>query len=385
MCRNSFRASLVYGLGLALIVTLGVRAHPAESAVSAFAAPQYTQPLKSIVAISPSEAALALAVPVPVSVSAPPAPVAPVSEPSPAVALSADVPKNAHDEVQISSVAVSSAPPPNTYVVTAYYLNVRASASPSSEVLKVVKKGTLLEIDAETSHGWLALKGEGFVHGGYAEPVPYSPAREKPEQPPQEGAVAEAARKAMPGANPNDAGTPVHNEALRQFSEQILANKRDSGSAKDEGDVPSQPTSKVETDSGLSVADIAEIFEGTALAGHGLEQTVLEVEEEYGINALFTIAVMKLESGNGSSKIAKKKNNLFGLNAISGDAHNRAFSFETKGDSVRKFGQLLSANYVEKGYTTIEKVARKYCPANAKWSGLVKSIMKKDFQKINAA
>jgi beta-N-acetylglucosaminidase len=146
--------------------------------------------------------------------------------------------------------------------------------------------------------------------------------------------------------------------------------------------VVAKPTSNVKSDSGLMEANIEEIFKGTSLAGFGLEKAILEIEEEYGINAYFTIAVMKLESGNGKSKIAKDKNNLFGLNAIDGDQYNKAFSFKTKGDSVQKFGQLISENYIDKGFTTIEKVSAKYCQANPEWSDVVMSIMKSDYSKL---
>lgn len=145
---------------------------------------------------------------------------------------------------------------------------------------------------------------------------------------------------------------------------------------------PTKPTSTVKSDSGLFEVQIEEIFKGTSLAGYGLEKAILEVEEEYGINAFFTIAVMKLESAIGKSKIAMDKNNLFGLNAIDGDEYNQALSFNSKADSVRKFGQLISINYINKGYTTLEKVASKYCEANPKWPGLVKSIMEGDYRKL---
>jgi hypothetical protein len=145
---------------------------------------------------------------------------------------------------------------------------------------------------------------------------------------------------------------------------------------------PLKPTSTVKSDSGLNEAQIEEIFKGTSLAGYGLEKAVMEVEEEDGVNAFFTIAVMKLESANGKSKIAMDKNNMFGLNAIDGDEYNMALSFNTKGDSVRKFGQLLSINYVDKGFTTVEKVADKYCEANPEWPSLVKRIMEGDYRKL---
>jgi len=256
------------------------------------------------------------------------------------------IPKH-KDEVQIAAVIN----PELTYEVTAYYLNVRANAYSTSKIINVVKKGTLLQVLRTTDNGWLKLKDGGYVHSDYARLQ-----------------ISEDTNVSV-----------VENHPASN-------NKMESLQLKDEpepsGD-PVTPSSIVKTDSGLTEEDIELIFEGTALAGNGLEEAILEVEDQYGINALFTIAVMKLESGNGSSRLAKNKNNLFGLNATGKDAHNKAYSFETKGDSVRKFGQLLANNYVGKGYTTIEKVAVKYCPANSKWSGLVKTIMKKDYKKLN--
>ncbi|MDG0812586.1 hypothetical protein [Cohnella rhizosphaerae] len=70
------------------------------------------------------------------------------------------------------------------------------------------------------------------------------------------------------------------------------------------------------------------------------------------------------------------------MNATSGDPNNKAFSFKTKADSVRKFGQLLADKYVDKGFTTIDKVAAKYCPASSSWAGKVKGIMKSDYRKL---
>ncbi|WP_373231155.1 glucosaminidase domain-containing protein [Cohnella sp.] len=225
----------------------------------------------------------------------------------------------------------------NTYEVTAHLLNVRANPSRKSDIINVIKEGDLLEVLQSTDNGWLKIKNGGYVHGGYAKKVHHPiPAREE------------------------------------KYSNPIPTSTKE----------PGKPTTKVKSESGLTENHISTIFKGTALEDEGLEEVILEIEQEYGINAYFTIAVLKLESGNGKSRLAKNKNNLFGLNAIDGDAHNKAFSFKTKGDSVRKFGQLISKNYVAKGYTTIEKVASKYCPANDDWSSLVSSIMKGDYKKL---
>jgi len=272
---------------------------------------------------------------------------------APAQSVAELIVKNPDREVHIAST-VKAKPAPTVYEVTAFFLNVRANAYPGSKVIDVVKKGTKLEVLSETDNGWLRIKGGGYVHGDYAEPA---------QRIGEEAALAPSAY----AKNAEGQEETYESEEAISFPE---------------AEQPVKPSSAVEADSGLTAEDIAVIFDGTALSGHGLEEAILEVEEKYGINALFTIAVMKLESGNGKSRLARNKNNLFGLNATGADPHGKAFSFETKGESVIKFGQLLADKYVDKGYTTIEKIAKKYCPANSKWSGLVKNIMNRDYKKL---
>jgi uncharacterized protein YgiM (DUF1202 family) len=213
------------------------------------------------------------------------------------------------------------------YEVTAYHLNIRSSASDLSEIINVASKGTVLEITDTTNTGWLHLKSGGYVNGKYTKPKKRN---------------NDKSRIAAPG----------------------------------------KPSISVKSDSGLEALHIEKLFKGTPLAGEGLGKIIMEMEAKYGINAYFTIAVMKLESGNGKSSIAKNKNNLFGLNAIDGNASKKAFSFKSKGDSIRKFGQLISYHYLGKGYTTVEKVSKKYCQANPKWTGLVTNIMNSDYKKL---
>ncbi|TJY44024.1 hypothetical protein E5161_01095 [Cohnella pontilimi] len=218
------------------------------------------------------------------------------------------------------------------YVTTAYFLNVRADSSSKSKILQVVKRGTQLSVVGKAGKGWLRLEGGGFIHGAYARPA------------------GKQEKHAPPPAPPEPA---------------VSVDKK-----------PGKPVSQVRSPSGLSEKEIGSLFKGTGLAGHGLEKAILDVEAEYGINAYFTIAVMRLESGNGKSRVAKTRNNLFGLNSSNGTGYLR---FKTKVASVEKFGQLISGNYIGKGYTTIEKIAKKYCPANPKWPSLVKTIINRDY------
>ncbi|MFD1953827.1 glucosaminidase domain-containing protein [Paenibacillus thailandensis] len=260
-----------------------------------------------------------------------------------------------------SVTKASGQEPAKLYQVTAYHLNVRSGPDAETKIVKVVDRGMELAVKQQLPSGWLELQDGGYVNGKYAKAVSaIELAAVKQTTPPLH--LQTLAGDAQPGQ-----------EAAKLTLQQDDTERQPAK--------PAKPTSKVETASDLTEADISELFEGTELEGHGIEEVVLEVEEEYGINALFTIAVMKLESGNGKSKLAKNKNNLFGLNATGGGNH-KAFSFETKGDSVRKFGQLLSKHYVGKGLTTIEKIAKKYCPANPKWASLVMNIMKRDYKKL---
>ncbi|MCC3371647.1 glucosaminidase domain-containing protein [Cohnella sp. REN36] len=298
-----------------------------------------------------------------------------------------------------SSPVPSPAPSPailptyDTYEVTAYFLNVRANPYAKSKILDVVSRGTLLEVVGKSDEGWLRLRGEGYVHGGYAKLVSAADASSPATAKDSKAAVNE------PKATVNDPKStdkdPKSDEPpqpkLKVGTGGADASAKTGGTKTVPGKPapkpqplgqPNKPTSAVKSDSGLTAEHIATILKGTALANIGLEDAILEIEEEYGINAYFTIAVMKLESGNGKSKLAKTKNNLFGLNAVTGSENVKAFSFSSKEDSIRKFGQLLAKNYVGKGYTTIEKVAKKYCPASGTWATKVKNIMASDHRKI---
>ncbi|QHW34654.1 glucosaminidase domain-containing protein [Paenibacillus rhizovicinus] len=231
-----------------------------------------------------------------------------------------------------------------------------------------------------TDNGWLALIGGGYVHGRYAVPLSEQTDAQAAQT---DASVPDPAKKREVAILSSSSASVQHrlltNDAEASAAAEAVA---ETAAEADDSSNPVKPTSKIMSDSGMTRAHIAALLKGTKLQGLGLEDVILGVEEKYGINAFFIIAVMKLESGNGKSTLSRTKNNLFGLNAITGDAHRKAFTFKTKGDSIRKFGQLINDNYIGRGYTTIEKVARKYCPANGLWAGHVRTIMRGDFKKL---
>lgn len=309
-------------------------------------------------------------VPVPPSVQVPASAQVPVTAQVPSsVQAGVTGPASVSDQAGASPAAQSVPGTNPVYQVTAYYLNVRAMPNADSDIIRSLKQGTAIHVRQATDNGWLALEGGGYVHGRYAVPWPEA---DKAVAPSTDAAQKKGVVKiasAATSVSASKAGAVAKTAAI-------------SAAVSDRGGDPLKPTSKIKSSSGLTKAHIAALLEGTKLQGYGLEDVILGVEEEYGINAFFTIAVMKLESGNGKSTLSRTKNNLFGLNAVTGNAHKKAFSFKSKGDSIRKFGQLINDNYVERGLTTVEKIGRKYCPANRLWAGHVQKIMRSDFGKL---
>lgn len=120
--------------------------------------------------------------------------------------------------------------------------------------------------------------------------------------------------------------------------------------------------------SGLSVEQIEYLVKGTELEGIG--GAVKEIENTYGINAYFTLAVASYESGYGRSYLARNQNNIFGL-----DPYNGGMTFSSKSDCVIYFGKLISKYYFSKGLVTAESINNVYEPFNSNWSYNVKQIM----------
>ena len=100
--------------------------------------------------------------------------------------------------------------------------------------------------------------------------------------------------------------------------------------------------------------------------------------EQYGLKPSFQLAVFCLESGYGTSYLARNKNNICGLNAYATSTksvYENASSFETKSDCVLKFGSIIYNSYVLCGLTSIESISTKYCPPNSRnWTNSVCAI-----------
>ncbi len=110
----------------------------------------------------------------------------------------------------------------------------------------------------------------------------------------------------------------------------------------------------------------------------GLGQTFHDGEERHNINALFVLAIVRLESGNGTSYLAHARNNLGGIKG--GEDGYRAFA--SKQECVAYMFDLLDRLYISKGRETIDEIGHVYC-ATGGWIPQVKSIMHELVEECN--
>jgi len=111
----------------------------------------------------------------------------------------------------------------------------------------------------------------------------------------------------------------------------------------------------------------------------GIEEALISAQEEYNVNAILLLAIVRLESGNGGSSLAKSKNNLGGL-VSSGKTVTVYKSFDTKSDCVTYMAELLSENYLTEGgkyYNgyTLNDIAKSYSTSSATWCSLVTDLI----------
>ena len=127
------------------------------------------------------------------------------------------------------------------------------------------------------------------------------------------------------------------------------------------------------TISGLSAKAFDYILEGTNLDGMGY--AFEELEQEYGVNGLFAMAVAQTETGFGRSEYARNKNNFFGMLGC---------SYETKYDGIMAFGKLMNKPIYYQN--SIDRIGKTYCPPNAsEWSSQNKFLMGSYWSRLEEA
>jgi len=106
--------------------------------------------------------------------------------------------------------------------------------------------------------------------------------------------------------------------------------------------------------SNCTAADLRKITAGTKLQGY--EQTILDVEKRYQINAFFICAVANQETQMGLTGVGADRNNLFGMRGSDG-----FFYYSNAGESVESFGRCIYNLYWANGRKTLPRIAEWYC------------------------
>ena len=110
----------------------------------------------------------------------------------------------------------------------------------------------------------------------------------------------------------------------------------------------------------------------------GLGQAFYDGEEKHNINALFVLAIVRLESGSGTSYLARNKNNLGGIKG-GGDEYR---AFDSKEECIAYMFDLLDRIYISKGRDTIDEIGHIYC-ATGGWIPQVKSLFNDLLEECN--
>lgn len=121
----------------------------------------------------------------------------------------------------------------------------------------------------------------------------------------------------------------------------------------------------------LSGAELNKALEGTSLAGLG--DAFQQMEERWGVNALFGVAVAAHESAWGNSQLARTRNNLFGIAAYDGN-EGAAYSFPSMEACVDHWGEMIKDVYFNRGYTNLSSVNSIYASDQA-WANKVHATM----------
>lgn len=259
------------------------------------------------------------------------------------------------------------------YKVQSAYLNVRKSPSNKSYIKDVLVKDYIVKSKTITRNGWVQLQTGGYVKKKYVKLITDN----------NRAVELFKVQQSKPKPKPVFAKPVKKLVAKPKMTQLAVAKNKPVKSIPVATPVVAKPTGTPQVgvlqSSNVSASDFDSMLSGTQLAGIG--HALVEVEQRYGINAFFTLAVAKLESGNGQSRIARDKNNLFGMNAVDSNPYHAAFTYNSKAHSILDFGERLNRNYIQQGLTTLQSINNKYSSSSA-WASKVNTIMVGDASKF---
>ncbi|MGI2823488.1 glucosaminidase domain-containing protein [Streptococcus mitis] len=139
-----------------------------------------------------------------------------------------------------------------------------------------------------------------------------------------------------------------------------------------------------------SAEDLDKVFSLLNINNSLLENkgaTFKEAEEHYHINALYLLAHSALESDWGRSKIAKDKNNFFGITAYDTTPYLSAKTFDDVDKGILGASKWIKENYIDRGRTFLGNKASgmnvEYA-SDPYWGEKIASVMMKINEKLGS-
>lgn len=109
---------------------------------------------------------------------------------------------------------------------------------------------------------------------------------------------------------------------------------------------------------------------------NGTPRELLKIAcEEYNVDYTLAVSIARVETGNFTSEVFLKYNNLGGL---SNDY--KWYKYNTLIEGINAYVSMLKQEYIDKGLDTPEKMQPKYCPGKdgEHWISLVRKIMEEE-------
>ena len=97
--------------------------------------------------------------------------------------------------------------------------------------------------------------------------------------------------------------------------------------------------------------------------------------KEYNVDYILAVSIARVETGNFTSELFLKYNNLGGLSNDYG-----WYKYNTLIEGINAYVSMLKLEYIDKGLDTPEKMQPKYCPGKdgQHWISLVCQIMEEE-------
>jgi len=111
---------------------------------------------------------------------------------------------------------------------------------------------------------------------------------------------------------------------------------------------------------------------------NGNGQVFIDAGKDTGINPRYIAAHAALESGWGTSAIARKKNNYFGIGAFDSSPYASAYTFGNGlQNGIMGGSKWISDKYINNGYETLAKMKARGYATDPEWPFKIANIMKK--------